>query len=355
VIALEQLNALSPDEFVARLAGIFEHSPWVPQRAQARAPFESRLSLLDVMRLVVRQASDEEQLALINAHPKLGARGRTRAQLTVASSREQQRAGLDACSDEQYAHLQQVNAAYLDKFGFPFILAVRGHDPASIIAHLERRCDHDRAQELRTALDEIGMIAGYRLAECVSSTAAAEIPAMLARVQVEERPQRLIMEWMRAAHLDIVFDAQQHLIGIARGSSQDARTLLLGVHYDRVSASLTYDGSRGWATGLALAARLREQGMQLPVHLAVMVDLQADAHAAPVADRTNAGARLLTRARVRLESIDQTAPHHRAMLAVLRGAGLEGRDWVIEGELISTDVEHCASALQEFLGEIAGD
>jgi OHCU decarboxylase len=359
VIALEQLNILSPDEFVARLAGIFEHSPWVPQRAQAHAPFESRLSLLDVMRSVVQQASDEEQLALINAHPKLGARGRTRAQLTVASSREQQRAGLDACSDEQYAHLQQINAAYLDKFGFPFILAVRGHDPVSIIAHLERRCGHDRAQELRTALDEIGLIAGYRLAECVSSSAAAEIPAMLARVQVEERPQPLIMQWMRAAHLDIVFDTQQCLIGITHSSSLDARTLLLGVHYDRMSASLMYDGSRGWATGLALAARLREQGKQLPVHLAVMVDMQADAHlnepVGPIADRTSAGMGLLPRARVRLESIDRTMPHHCAMLELLRAAGLEGRDWVIEGERISTDVERGASALQEFLGEMAGD
>ena len=349
MIALEQLNALSPDEFVARLAGIFEHSPWVPQRAQARAPFESRLSLLDVMRLVVRQASDEEQLALINAHPKLGARGRTRAQLTVASSREQQRAGLDACSDEQYAHLQQINTAYFDKFGFPFILAVRGHDPASIIAHLEHRLGHDPALELATALNEIGLIAAYRLAESVSSTAAAEIPAMLARLRSSPGQQaRLITEWMRAANLSVESHPEHHLIGVAHSSRSKARTLLIGLHYDRVTASLVHDGSQGWMTGIAVAARLRELTVQLPFDLALL----ADTHAEALVGLTGASAGLLPRSRVRLASIDETKPHNRAVLAALRGTGIQDSDWVIEGEPILTEVERSASALQEFLQEM---
>lgn len=346
MIALEQLNRLSLDEFVGRLSGIFEHSPWVPRRAQARAPFESRLSLLDVMRSVVQQASSQEQLALINAHPKLGARGRTRAQLTAASSREQKRAGLDACSDEQYAHLQHINTAYFGKFGFPFILAVRGHDPASIIAHLERRLGHDRALELPTALNEIGLIAGYRLAESVSSTAAAEIPAMLARLR--SRPgqwQRLITEWMRAANLSVEFHPEHHLIGVADGSASKARTLLIGLHYDRVSASLVHDGSQGWMTGIAVIARLRELRVQLPFDVAVF----ADTHAEPVIDLTLASAGLLPRSRVTLGSIDQTKPHNRTVLAALFGSGIKDSDWVIEGELILTDVERSASALQEFL------
>jgi allantoate deiminase/N-carbamoyl-L-amino-acid hydrolase len=347
VIALEQLNHLPPDEFVARLAAIFEHSPWVPQRAQLRRPFESRLSLLDVMRSVVQEASGEEQLALINAHPKLGARGRTRAQLTAASSIEQRRAGLDACSDEQYAQLQRINAIYYDKFSFPFILAVRGHDPASIIAQLQDRCGHDRAVELRAALKEIGLIASYRLAESVSSMPAAEIRAMLARLQ-DGHQGSLITEWMRAANLAVASAGEQRLIGIAHSSTPDASTLLTGLHYDRVTASLMYDGWLGCTTGIALAARLRELGMQLPFDLAVF----ADTHAEAAADLASTGAGLVPRERVTLESIDATQPHNRATLAALREAGFKERDCVMEGDLLFTDVERLANALQEFLWEI---
>ena len=145
VISLDDLNRLSPEDFVLRLDGVFEHSPWIAQRAARLSPFDSRLQLLEQMRAVVNAATDTEQLALINAHPKLGARGRTRQALTQESSREQKRAGLDACSDEEYALLERMNVAYDEKFGFPFILAVRGHDPLSIIAHMERRLAHERA------------------------------------------------------------------------------------------------------------------------------------------------------------------------------------------------------------------
>jgi N-carbamoyl-L-amino-acid hydrolase len=350
VIALQELNRLSSEEFVAQLTGIFEHSPWVPRRAQVRGPFESRLALLDVMRSVVQEASGEEQLTLINAHPKLGARGRTRAQLTAASSREQKRAGLDACSDQQYTHLQQINAAYFDKFGFPFILAVRGHDPPSIIAQLERRCRHDRAWELRTALNEIGLIAGYRLAESVSSTAAAEIPAMLARLQVEPEAgqARLVTEWMRTANLSLASGGEHPLIGVAPSSRCDARTLLIGLHYDRVSASLVSDGSQGWTTAIAVAARLRELGVQLPFDLGVFADLHAESVVGP----TGTGGGLLPCSRVTLESIDQTMSRNRTTLAALHAAGVTDCAWVIEGELMFMDLERSASALQEFLREI---
>jgi OHCU decarboxylase len=168
VIALDELNRLSSEEFVQTLGGIFEHSPWVAQRAAILRPFASRLHLLDAMRSVVKGASGEEQLALINAHPKLGSRGRSRQQLTQASSQEQKRAGLDALSDEQFTQFESMNAAYVEKFGIPFILAVRGHDPPSIIAQMQRRLHHDRAGEIPAALHEIGLIAGFRLAEAVS-------------------------------------------------------------------------------------------------------------------------------------------------------------------------------------------
>jgi 2-oxo-4-hydroxy-4-carboxy-5-ureidoimidazoline decarboxylase len=171
MIALVQLNKLPTEQFVEQLSGIFEHSPWVAQRAATARPFSSRLQLHDMMRSVVEAASHEEQLRLINAHPKLGAG--SRQQLTPSSASEQRRAGLDACSAEEVARLQELNDAYARKFGFPFILAVRGHDPQSIIANCERRLRQLHSQEIRTALDQIGLIAGYRLEALIDETPAA--------------------------------------------------------------------------------------------------------------------------------------------------------------------------------------
>jgi OHCU decarboxylase len=167
VITVEELNTLSIDRFVTVLGAIFEHSPWVAQRAAAARPFNSRQQLLDAMCAAVQAATAEEQLALIRAHPQLGARGRNRTQLTAASAGEQRRAGLDGCTDEEFSRLLRLNALYVEKFSFPFILAVRGHDPASILANLENRLRNDSEIERCTALTQIGLIAGYRLADAL--------------------------------------------------------------------------------------------------------------------------------------------------------------------------------------------
>jgi OHCU decarboxylase len=170
VISLQELNALSVHEFEQRLGAIFEHSPWVAERAAAARPFNSRAALLDEMRAVVERASLAEQLGLIRAHPQLGARGRRRAELTEASAREQKRAGLDACSDEEFARLMELNAAYVKKFEFPFILAVRGHTPDSILAAMQSRLNNNAEAERHTALAQIGLIGGYRLEDVVAES-----------------------------------------------------------------------------------------------------------------------------------------------------------------------------------------
>ncbi len=172
MIDLKRLNGLPPGEFVAALAGIFEHSPWVAERAAARRPFASRAQLTRCMRAVVQEASVAEQLALIRAHPRLGARGRVLAALTAASQGEQRRAGLDACTDEEYSRLLLLNDRYFAKFGFPFILAVRGHDPQSIIGSCLQRLGNDPLREHQAALEQIGLIAAYRLADAVAGSAA---------------------------------------------------------------------------------------------------------------------------------------------------------------------------------------
>jgi len=166
---LEELNALPAEKFVALLGAVFEHSPWVAERAAKARPFRSRAELLDEMRSVVQRASPEEQLALIRAHPQLGARGRSRTQLTEASANEQRRAGLDACTDAEFAQLMQLNSAYVEKFSFPFILAVRGHTPESILAALQSRLSNDAGSERQAALGQIGLIGGYRLEDIVES------------------------------------------------------------------------------------------------------------------------------------------------------------------------------------------
>ena len=168
MISLETLNALPVEAFTAALGAIFEHSPWVAQRAAPSRPFASRQDLLDAMCRVVHEAPLEDQLSLIRAHPQLGARGRKRQELTEASSNEQRRAGLDACSDEEFAELLRLNTAYVEKFDFPFILAVRGHDPASILAFMRKRLNNSPDEERHTALTQIGLIAGYRLADTIS-------------------------------------------------------------------------------------------------------------------------------------------------------------------------------------------
>lgn len=173
-VTLAQLNALAADEFVSRLAGIFEHSPWVAARAAARRPFATRRELLDAMRRVVDEASAAEQLTLIRAHPQLGARGRSRGDLTSASAQEQRGAGLQACTPEDFARLDLLNAAYQRKFAMPFIMAVRGHGPPSILAAFAARLTNPPAIEQAAALREIGVIAEFRLADAVTETVSLD-------------------------------------------------------------------------------------------------------------------------------------------------------------------------------------
>jgi allantoicase len=172
MITLTELNALPAPEFAACLGAIFEHSPWVAERAAAGRPFASRRHLLEAMCAAVDAASPAEQLMLIRAHPRLRRSAPAREELTAASSREQRGAGLDACTPAEATRLDELNEAYVAKFAMPFILAVRGHTPQSIIAAFERRLNDSQAGEQRTALREIGMIAGYRLADTVAETQA---------------------------------------------------------------------------------------------------------------------------------------------------------------------------------------
>ena len=271
MITLEALNTLPVDEFTAFLGAIFEHSPWVAQRAAAVRPFASRLELLDAMRAVVEAAPLEEQLGLIRAHPQLGARGRKRAELTEASSREQRRAGLDACSDEEFEQLLRLNTAYVHKFSFPFILAVRGHDPNSILASMRSRLNNDPELERHTALSQIGLIGGYRLADLVASPAGAEVAAMSEKLAAggPQPATALLREWMLAANLDFYTAPDGSLAGVQQ-HDPNAKYLLVGAYSDPTTGTLRRDRSLGSLLGIAVAQQVRQKGRAPRYNLCVL-------------------------------------------------------------------------------------
>jgi OHCU decarboxylase len=153
--------------FVARFGGVFEHSPWIAEQAFARGlgPQHDRAaSLHQAMVAVLREAGRERQLALIQAHPDLAGRLAQRGELMADSSAEQAGAGLDRCSPEEFARFQDLNQAYVSRFGFPFVMAVKGRTRAEILNAFERRLKNDPETEFQTALAEVEQIARLRLA-----------------------------------------------------------------------------------------------------------------------------------------------------------------------------------------------
>ena len=166
---LEQLNTMPSEAFEAALSGIFEHSPWVARQAADARPFASIDALYAAMCEIVANAGGTRQLALIDAHPELAGKAAVRGELTAESTREQSSAGLAQCTQDEFDTLQRLNRAYREKFGFPFILAVRGYDRAGIIANFEARLNNARDRELQTSLDQIYRIARFRIDDLVAA------------------------------------------------------------------------------------------------------------------------------------------------------------------------------------------
>ena len=292
MISLDTLNKQPAAEFVATLGGIFEHSPWVAECVTSLRPFRSRLHLHAAMCEAVARASPNEQLALIRAHPELAGRMAARGELTASSTREQRGAGLADCSAEQLTRIRALNAEYSQRFGFPFVLAVKGHNTASIIAELERRIGNDGETERSEALAQIGRIAGFRLADLVDEPFGAQIMAMTERLaEFSEQEDALtcsyltpahrqtaaqIRDWMLASGLETDIDAVGNVIGRLRARmdhSPDAavaRMLITGSHYDTVVNAGRYDGRLGILLPIAVAAHLKRGGVALPFDLEII-------------------------------------------------------------------------------------
>jgi len=163
---IESLNQADKDRFVEVLGGVYESSPWVAERTWSERPFESVDDLQQSMEQTVSEASRDEQLALLRAHPDLG----EQTEMTDESEAEQASAGLDQLTPEQYQAFQRLNETYREQFGFPFIMAVKNESPAAIREAMEERIDHSKSEEFRTALSEVHTIARLRIEELLTTS-----------------------------------------------------------------------------------------------------------------------------------------------------------------------------------------
>jgi 2-oxo-4-hydroxy-4-carboxy-5-ureidoimidazoline decarboxylase len=161
---LKQLNQMSETEFISSLAAIFEHSPWVAKNVVSERPFSSLESLETEMVNAVKTAPLETQLTLIRAHPDLGAK----LKMSEQSVSEQAGLGLDRLSQTEFEHFSSLNNAYREKFGFPFIVAVRNHSRASVLENFVMRLENTVELEVETALEEIAIIAKFRLQDLIT-------------------------------------------------------------------------------------------------------------------------------------------------------------------------------------------
>ena len=249
-LTLEQLNAASQAEFTALLDGTYEHSPWIAEAAWAKRPFASLAALKLAMVEALREAGTEAQLKLIRAHPELAGKAMVSQSLTAESSNEQSKAGLTHCTPEEFARLQQLNADYNARFGWPFILAVRGPrgsglTRAEIIATFARRLENHPDFELAECLRNIHRIAEIRLAdkfgfEPVLGNQVWDCAELLARhsdpgyaeqgqltvtylTEAHQACQVQLQRWMRECGFDEVrTDAVGNVVGVYHGRDRKA-------------------------------------------------------------------------------------------------------------------------------------
>jgi len=293
---LEQLNSSAARDvpaFVHTLHGIYEHSPWIPERAARLGPFANITALKQALQGVVTGAERAEQLGLIRAHPELAGKAAIAGALTAESTGEQAKAGLNLCTPEEFATLQKLNGDYNAKFGFPFILAVKGATGKGltrqqIIATFTRRLRNQPEDELREALRQIGRIAEMRLNDLLGYTPAigaaimewaeeigawSEDEGALTCTYMTDAHRRTadqIAHWMREAGMHAHIDAVGNVVGRYLSTDPQAKTLMTGSHYDTVRNGGKYDGREGILLPIAIVKHLYEKGETLPFHFEII-------------------------------------------------------------------------------------
>jgi N-carbamoyl-L-amino-acid hydrolase len=298
-LTIEHLNAATPTEFVGLLAGVYEHSPWIAERAEPRRPFAGLAQLKNALVQVVREADRPAQLGLIRAHPDLAGKAMATNTLTAESTNEQTKAGLTQCTPTELARIGQLNTDYGAKFGFPFILAVRGPrglglSKVEILATFERRLGHHPDFELAEALRNIHRIAEIRLSDKFGHTPElghlvwdwAEQLAIHSDPGYAERGEltvtylsdahracaQQLKHWMRedCGFDEVGIDAVGNVVGVYHGTDRAAKRLMTGSHYDTVRNGGKYDGRLGILTPMACVRALHQQGRRLPFGIEVV-------------------------------------------------------------------------------------
>ena len=298
-LTLPQLNAATQADFTALLDGTYEHSPWIAEGAWAKRPFASLAALKLALVQVLRDAGLEPQLALIRAHPELAGKAMVAKTLTAESTHEQGKAGLTDCTPEEFAKIQRLNADYNARFGFPFILAVRGPrglglSKAEIIATFERRLHNHPDFERAEALRNIHRIAEIRLNDKFGHSPElgnlvwdwAERLATNSDPGYAERGEltvtyltdahracaQRLAHWMRAdcGFDEVEIDAVGNVVGVYHGSDRSAKRLLTGSHYDTVRNGGKYDGRLGIFVPMACVRELHRAGRRLPYGIEVV-------------------------------------------------------------------------------------
>ncbi len=297
-ITLEQLNSASHAQAAQLLVGLYEHSPWIAEKALNARPFLSLAHLKHAMTQVLREAGKDAQISLIQAHPELAGKAMVSQSLTAESTNEQSTAGLTHCTPQEFAALQKLNTDYKLKFGFPFILAVRGArgtglSRQQIISAFERRLQNHPELELQECLRNIHRIVEIRLNDKFNAApllgnaiwdwheALAQFsdPGYLEKGQLtvtyltdaHRACAAFISQTMRECGFDEVkIDAVGNVVGIYKAQQADAKTLLTGSHYDTVRNGGKYDGRLGIFLPMACVRELQRQGKRLPFHIEVV-------------------------------------------------------------------------------------
>ncbi|MBX3624944.1 MAG: 2-oxo-4-hydroxy-4-carboxy-5-ureidoimidazoline decarboxylase [Rhizobacter sp.] len=287
-LTLDQLNNASHDEALQMLAGVYEHSPWIAKQALAQRPFKTLAALKVALAQMVREADPSQQLALIQAHPELAGKLAEQGQLTAESSHEQHTAGLKACSPEELAALQRLNAEYRAKFGWPFILAVRGPRGTGLTRQqiittfarrLEGHADFERAECLRNIHriaelrlnDKFGFepTLGHQVWDCAELLAQhSDVDDALTVTYLTPAHiacQKQLAYWMRDCGFDEVeIDAVGNVVGVYHGTQEEAPRLLTGSHFDTVRNGGKYDGRLGIFVPMVCVRELHRQRRRLP-------------------------------------------------------------------------------------------
>ncbi len=291
-LTLSEFNAASAEQALAMLEGLYEHSPWIAEKAIARRPFSSLAQMKRTMVEVLAEAGPKTQADLIRVHPELAGKAMVSKTLTAESTHEQGRAGLTECTPAEFAHIQGLNAAYNKKFGFPFTVAVRGPRGTGltrqeIIKTFERRLANHPDFELAECIRNIHRIAEIRLNdkfgfEPVQGNQAWDCAELLGRhtdpgygerneltvtylTDAHRACAAQLKSWMLECGFDeVTIDAVGNVVGVYHGSDPKQKRLLTGSHYDTVRNGGKYDGRLGIFVPMICVRELHRAGKRLP-------------------------------------------------------------------------------------------